>query len=124
MLFRFIQAILNFFKFIMSTTSNAIVLKLPELWSQDVRLWFVQVEAAFIASRITQDETKYYNVVAKLSCVSDISSSPPDENKFKALKDRIIKEFDVSPVTKLNKVLNSTLETITTLSRYDCSKRN
>lgn len=111
MFFRLIQAILKLF---VMSQNNAIALKLPELWRQDVRLWFVQVEAAFIASRITQDDTKFYNVVSKLdgsllSCVSDIISTPPAENKYNALKDRIIKEFDISPVAKLDQVFNSTM---------------
>lgn len=113
MFFRLMQAIYKFILFIMAQ-NNAIALKLPELWRQDVRLWFVQVEAAFIASNITQDSTKYYNVVSKLdgsllSCVSDIISAPPATDKYTTLKDRIIKEFDISPISKLDQVFNSSL---------------
>lgn len=98
----------------MADEANAIGLKLPEFWRQNVRLWFIQVEAAFVASGIVQDNTKYYNVVAKLDgsllpYVSDIISQPPANEKYVALKNRIISAFDDSPVCKLDKVLHSAL---------------
>lgn len=42
-----------------------------------------------------------------LSCVSELIS-PLETEKYKTLKERIIKEFDISPISKLDQVFIST----------------
>lgn len=77
---------------------NRIALKLPQFWCNNIQLWFVQVEAAFVLSGITVDETKYASLVASLdedtlTHVSDIIFQPPNDRKYDTLKERLIAEF-------------------------------
>ena len=58
--------------------------KLPLLWRNNIKLWFVQAESNFQLSGITNDITKYNNVVAAidpetLTAVSDILLNPSEQ---------------------------------------------
>lgn len=91
-----------------------VALKLPPFWNAQPELWFDQVEAHFHINNIKSDVTKYYTVIASiessiLSQVSDIIRKPPTENKYKALKDRIMEQFADSE-TKKTKILLSEIE--------------
>ena len=60
--------------------------KLPPLWWNNIKLWFVQAQSNFQLSRITNDVTKYNNIVAAidletLTAVSDILLNSPEQNK-------------------------------------------
>ncbi|KYN50060.1 PREDICTED: uncharacterized protein LOC108771186 [Cyphomyrmex costatus] len=86
------------------------IVKLPPFWKDNPFLWFTQVEAVFALSRITADETKFRYVIVNLDqnilpFVSDILASPPAENKYGALKTRIISSFDESNESKLRRLL-------------------
>lgn len=68
-------------------------------------MWFINIEAQFILSNITQDSTKYYAVVSSLnsealSHVSDIVRHPPTDNLYKTLKERLIAEFSDSETAR------------------------
>jgi len=84
--------------------------KLPPFWKENPILWFAQIEAAFSIARITNDDMKFRYVVLNLDntalpFVSDIVASPPLENKYRALKDRIINSFDETTESKLRKLI-------------------
>lgn len=84
--------------------------KFTPLWRSDPEIWFNQIEAQFINLGITKDATKYYHIIGTvesdvLSKVSDIVKNPPTENKYKALKERLIRQFADSENLKLKKVL-------------------
>ncbi|GFS97371.1 hypothetical protein NPIL_586851 [Nephila pilipes] len=81
----------------MSDDSNAqqhvshVATKLPPLWKQNIKLWFLQAEANFELSGVTNDVTKYNNVIAAidseiLSVVSDLLFDPSHADRYAALK--------------------------------------
>lgn len=89
-----------------------LALKLPPIWTQNIRLWFIQVESNFDLSGITQDLTKYNNLVAvinpeTLSAVSDILLNPPTTGKYEALKERLIAEYADSNNARIQKLLSN-----------------
>ncbi|XP_054706546.1 hemicentin-1-like [Uloborus diversus] len=93
--------------------------RLPPLWKSNITVWFIQVEASFNVSRITNDETKYNYLLSAidadtLSAVTDLIIAPPEGNKYQALKDRLVKEFSDSQSSQIRKLLcELTLEKIT-----------
>lgn len=85
--------------------------KLPVFWQRDPTLWFAQVEAQFHSFKIRSDTSKYYTVVAALDCsilqsVSDIIAKPPDNNKYEAIKQKLISTYTDSQEKQLRKLLN------------------
>lgn len=93
------------------TNIMRVSVKLPPFWREQPELWFTQAEAQFVISGITVDETKYYTVIATvesdiLSQISDIVSNPPAADKYKTIKDRLIKRFADSEQKKLKKLLS------------------
>ncbi|GFY45152.1 uncharacterized protein TNIN_144131 [Trichonephila inaurata madagascariensis] len=91
-----------------SSNVGRIALRLPVFWRNNVALWIRQCDSAFVLSQITQDETKYAALVSMLdpetlSHVSDIVLSPPAENKYVMLSDRLIREFADSEHQKIKK---------------------
>ncbi|XP_054711444.1 uncharacterized protein LOC129221033 [Uloborus diversus] len=84
--------------------------RLPPLWKSNITVWFIQVEASFNVSCITNDETKYNYLLSAidadtLSAVSDLIIAPPEGNKYQALKDRLVKEFSDSQSSQIRKLL-------------------
>src|SRR5690349_14979925 len=47
---------------------SAVGVKLPEFWSKDPELWFIQVEHQFKLANVTADSTKLSHIVSKISC--------------------------------------------------------
>ncbi|GFS33841.1 uncharacterized protein TNIN_104571 [Trichonephila inaurata madagascariensis] len=93
-----------------SSNVERIALRLPVFWRNNVALLIRQCDSAFVFSQITQDETKYAALVCMLdpetlSHVSDIILSPPAENKYITLSDRLIREFPDSEHQKIKKLL-------------------
>lgn len=75
-------------------------------------MWFAQAEAQFYLGHVTKDETKFWHIIAKIDqsviChVSDLVSNPPAENKYGALKERLISRFALSPQARLEQLLGS-----------------
>ncbi|GFQ74774.1 retrovirus-related Pol polyprotein from transposon 17.6 [Trichonephila clavata] len=88
-----------------------IVVKLPPIWTNNIKLWFVQAESNFALSAITNDQTKYNNIIAAidqetLSSVSDILFKLPATNKYNELKERLIAEFSDSANKQIRKLLS------------------
>lgn len=86
--------------------------KLPEFWKTDPEMWFAQAEAQFILANVTKDETKFYHIVAKVDqsviChIADLVSTPPQQDKYKSVKDRLIARFALSPEVRLERLLGS-----------------
>lgn len=93
-------------------TVNRIQMKIPPFWKQNPRLWFKQLEAQFATSCITVEITKFNHTVGViesdvLELVSDIVLAPPTANPYKAIKDRLIKEFTASDNKKIKNLLNN-----------------
>lgn len=90
---------------------SRVALKLPPLWKSNIKLWFIQVESNFEISGITNDLTKYNNLIAAidpetLSAVSDILFNPPVNAKYDALKQRLIQEYSDSENRQIRKLLS------------------
>mgnify|MGYP003482624777 FL=1 len=80
---------------------HSVSLKLPTFWPSQPEVWFAQAEAQFHLRKITADETQYYYVLAALDQTTatrllDLISQPPVQNKYQALKNRLIETFGLS----------------------------
>ena len=93
------------------TTEHAVSMKLPTFWTVQPEVWFVQAEAQFRLRRIDADETRYYYVVAALdqdtaARVLDLVNTPPDSDKYVALKTRLLDTFGLSPRQRASRLLH------------------
>lgn len=75
-------------------------------------MWFAQAEAQFALAGVVQDETKFHHIVAKIDqsviCqVADLVKNPPQQNKYTSIKERLISRFELTPQTRLEKLLGS-----------------
>ncbi|GBO18786.1 hypothetical protein AVEN_59291-1 [Araneus ventricosus] len=89
---------------------SRIAVKVPPFWRENPAIWFSQLESQFITSGIVQDSTKYHTVVASveteiLSQVSDIITSPPNDDMYKTLKERLINIFSDSEERRPKKIV-------------------
>lgn len=88
-----------------------ISMKIPQFWKPNPEIWFAQLEAQFRRSKITTDQTKFDTVVSSvdsdlLSQISDLILDPPRENKYTALKNKLIGLFSESNTKKLQTLLS------------------
>lgn len=95
-----------------AATSAAVAVKLPEFWKSDPVMWFAQAEAQFALAGVTQDITKFHHIVAKIDqsviChVADLVKNPPEEDKYQSLKTRLISRFELTPQSRLERLLSS-----------------
>lgn len=91
--------------------NNAVSLKLPQFWTQQPEVWFVQAEAQFHVRNITADDTKYHYVVAALdqdtaSRILDLLQHPPAAHKYQNIKDRLLKSFGLSELQRANRIID------------------
>ncbi|GFY46060.1 uncharacterized protein TNIN_18071 [Trichonephila inaurata madagascariensis] len=75
-----------------------IAVKLPPIWINIIKLWLLQMESKFALSAITNDQTKYNNIISTIDretlfSVLDILFEPPTTNKYNALKEKLITGF-------------------------------
>jgi hypothetical protein len=88
-----------------------VAVKIPPLWKNNIKLWFVQVESNFDLAKITNDVTKYNHLISSvdpqtLSAVSDILFAPPATDKYETLKQRLITEFSDSENEQLRRLIS------------------
>ena len=91
--------------------ANAVSLKLPTFWAQEPNTWFIQAEAQFNIRNITADETKYHYIVASLdqqtaSRIRNLLQNPPQDDKYGALKARLLKTFSQSETQRANQLID------------------
>nr|XP_026483297.1 uncharacterized protein LOC113391526 [Vanessa tameamea] len=84
--------------------------RIPEFWSDQPRLWFVQCEAVLSPQKLS-DEAKFYMIVTKLGKdaiqqISDILLKPPDAKKYEALKARLLTVYEESEIRQFQKLLS------------------
>lgn len=82
-----------------SNVNATSLLRLPPFWKANPNTWFQQVEIAFPLMKISADEIKFGYIVLNLDnealpFVTDLITSPPSENKYEAIKRRIISSFN------------------------------
>lgn len=85
-------------------------IKLPTFFKANPNLWFMQVEAQFHISKIKNDASKYYMVVAALDTevlhqVSDVLNDLPPQRMYETLKNKIIQRFSESENQQIRKLL-------------------
>lgn len=90
----------------------SVAVKLPEFWKNDPTMWFAQAEAQFALANVVRDHTKFYHIIAKIDqsviChVADLVTTPPETNKYEAVKERLISRFQVSAQGRLERLLNA-----------------
>ncbi|KZC12503.1 hypothetical protein WN55_04310 [Dufourea novaeangliae] len=85
--------------------------KIPAFFQEDPQLWFIQVESALTAARVTSQKTMADIVVASLSydqiaSVRDIlTASPQPPDLYEQIKTRIISSFSTSAEARLRRLL-------------------
>ena len=94
-------------------TTSAVALKLPNFWTTQPEIWFVQAEAQFNIRGVTSDDTKYYYVVAALdqdtaARLLDTLQNPPETNKYSSLKTQLLKTYGFSRRERASKLLDIT----------------
>ena len=77
---------------------HAVSLKLPKFWPSRAKGWFEQAESQFVLRGITKDETKYHHVMSSLDMdtvdrLTGFLDNPPTENKYDALKAKMVTKF-------------------------------
>lgn len=94
-----------------SSDISAISLKLPPFWTQQPRIWFAQAESQFETKKILAENVRYHYAVAALDQsvalrVLDLIENPPEENKYTALKERLIHTFALSEYERAGNILH------------------
>ena len=90
---------------------NAVAVKLPTFWPHRAKLWFHQAEAQFSVRRITEDDTKYWYVVAALdensaTRVMHLMDNPPAVKKYEAIKAKLLDVFTLSERERMDILLD------------------
>lgn len=83
--------------------------RLSDFWPAYPRLWFTHFEAVMSPQK-QGDEARYQATIARLGLealqqVSDIVGNPPTEDKYGALKARLISVYEESETRKLHKLM-------------------
>jgi hypothetical protein len=92
-------------------TEATVTIKLPSFWASQPQAWFIQAEAQFLLRNITQDNTKYAYVVAALDQhtaerLLDVLENPPAEEKYAALKKRLLGTYGLSRQQRASRLLS------------------
>lgn len=93
------------------STIAAVAIKLPSFWPNQPKIWFAQAESQFVLRGISSEDTRYHHVIAALDQdtakrVVDIIDDSNMENKYRVLKERLLKTFTLSPYRMAQKLLN------------------
>ncbi|XP_065081378.1 uncharacterized protein LOC135703951 [Ochlerotatus camptorhynchus] len=95
-----------------AAVTAGVAVKLPYFWKNDPVMWFAQAEAQFALTNVVRDHTKFYHIVARIDqsamChVADLVTTPPEENKYETIKQRLISRFQVSAQGRLERLLGA-----------------
>ena len=95
----------------MTTEVDAVSLKLSTFWTSTPTTWFAQAEAQFIVRNITNDDTKYYYVVAALDSstanrAKSLLVAPPTNNKYDAIKKFLTSAYELSNYERATALYN------------------
>ncbi|XP_070855579.1 uncharacterized protein [Drosophila suzukii] len=91
-------------------THTRATVHLPKFAHSNPQLWFAQVERSFRLHQIIDDTDKFDLVTLHLEedvvlAVEDLFIRPPNENKYVAIKNRLLQKFAESPESKLRRLL-------------------
>lgn len=84
--------------------------QVPNFFKDRPELWFILMEAEFNTSKIRNDETKYYSVIRALDPetlqqITDILYNPPVLDKYKHLKETLIRRTSESRSKQIHRLL-------------------
>lgn len=90
---------------------DRVAVRLPPFWPEDPEVWFVQAEAQFQISRVKEDTTKFYHVIAQLDQryireIKDIVRNPPTTGKYEKLKQELTKRLSISREHQITQLLS------------------
>ncbi|GFO02724.1 Gag Pol protein [Plakobranchus ocellatus] len=90
---------------------DSVALKLPTFWVSSPLAWFAQAEAQFELRKISQDDTRYYYVVAYLDTNTakralPIITAPPPTEKYKTIKDFLTSAYGLSDEERATALLS------------------
>lgn len=85
--------------------------KIPPFWQDRPELWFAQIEAQFALHRIVSDAVRYNYIIGNLDgkvlqYVADAITAPPEVEKYKYIKEKILSCFAESGQVKISKLLS------------------
>ena len=89
----------------------AVGLKLPTFWPEHAAVGFVQSESPFVTRGIVADSTKYHYITAALdqetaTRVLDLLLAPPANNKYQAIKERLLATFSLTESQRAARLLS------------------
>jgi len=89
---------------------NAVAIKLSKFWPKNVSTWFQRVEGQFRIAKITTEQTKFDHLLQVLDedvadKVIDVLDNLPEENKYTALKEEILRRCTPTPFDRAQKLL-------------------
>ncbi|XP_045783638.1 uncharacterized protein LOC123879786 [Maniola jurtina] len=84
--------------------------RIPEFWMDKPKLWFAQFEATIYGQKLG-DAAKQNLVVTKLTKgaieqISDLILEPPENNKYEALKERLLQVFEETKERQFRQLLS------------------
>lgn len=87
----------------------SVTARIPDFWPDQPRVWFIQAEAVTQPQHLS-DEAKYHLIITKLgkdviTQVTDILIKPPENNKYKTLKDRLLHLYEESETRQIQKLI-------------------
>ena len=87
--------------------------KLPDFWTEDPDLWFLNAQAAFRKAQITQSKTKFDHIVQKLPQKIMVSvrglimgSAASSETPYESLKAKLVSSYTLIHWQKVSKVIH------------------
>lgn len=83
--------------------------RIPEFWIDQPGLWFIQFEAA-VAPQKASDNALFQLLIAKLGKnviqqVADLLATPPESDKYKTLKKRLLSVYEESENRRIQKLI-------------------
>lgn len=90
-------------------SSISLSARIPEFWTEMPRLWFAQFESIMLPQK-QGDDCKFHLVVSKLGRetvqqVGDLLLNPPSEQKYGAIKQRLLSIYEESAERQFQKLI-------------------
>ena len=78
---------------------RAVQAKMPTFSKHNIKLFFAQLDSAFMLNKINDEKDKFNYLInildiEILSSVSELVYNPPNENPFTVLKNQLLKLFE------------------------------
>ena len=91
--------------------ADAVTVKILPFWTHSPTAWFAQAEAQFVLRKITEDDTKYYYIVAVLDSATatravSILSQPPITGKYANIKKFLTSAYELSDYERASSLFN------------------